>query len=470
MTALRIETTPIDGLLVVHLDVHGDARGWFKEHWQRAKMTALGLPDFRPVQQNVSFNAAPGTTRGLHAEPWDKYVSVAGGRAFGAWVDLREGEGFGRSFTTELNETIAVFVPRGVANGFQTLDANTHYLYLVTDHWSPAAEYSFVNLADPTVRIPWPIDLDRAILSDKDRAHPLLSAATPVPPRATVVLGASGQLGRALRSQLGDSPSVRFLSREDLDLSVSGSVGAFDWSGVGTVINAAAFTAVDDAETTDGRRDAWQVNATSVRDLARACIEHDMTLVTVSSDYVFDGTATSHPEDEQYSPLGVYGQTKAAGELAASMAPKHYILRTSWVIGEGKNFVRTMSRLALAGASPSVVNDQVGVLTFADDLAGAILHILSEQPAYGVYNVTSGGDPTTWFRVAEEVFDVVAGRGDAVMGVSTATYLESSPPNRAVAPRPLHSVLPTHKLLSTGFEADTLTNLTDYLGAEGSNR
>src|SRR5690606_24991227 len=96
VTALPVvHETPIPGLLVVDLPVHGDARGWFKENWQREKVLAAGLPDFGPVQNNISFNQAPGVTRGIHAEPWDKYISVATGRVFGAWVDLREGDSFG---------------------------------------------------------------------------------------------------------------------------------------------------------------------------------------------------------------------------------------------------------------------------------------------------------------------------------------------------------------------------------------
>ena len=86
---LGVQTTDIPGLLVFDLAVHGDARGWFKENWQRAKMCALGLPDFGPVQNNISFNAERGVTRGIHAEPWDKYISIGCGSVFGAWVDLR---------------------------------------------------------------------------------------------------------------------------------------------------------------------------------------------------------------------------------------------------------------------------------------------------------------------------------------------------------------------------------------------
>ena len=86
---LTATETSIPGMLVLDLPVHGDSRGWFKENWQRAKMGALGLPDFGPVQNNISFNAERGVTRGIHAEPWDKYISVATGSVFGAWVDLR---------------------------------------------------------------------------------------------------------------------------------------------------------------------------------------------------------------------------------------------------------------------------------------------------------------------------------------------------------------------------------------------
>ncbi len=148
--ALRLSETTIPGLVVWELPVHGDNRGWFKENWQREKMTAAGLPDFGPVQNNVSFNDAVGTTRGIHAEPWDKWVSVATGRIFGAWVDLREGPTFGAVFTTEIDPSRAIFVPRGVGNAYQTLEPDTAYTYLVNDHWSPHAEYTFLNLADET--------------------------------------------------------------------------------------------------------------------------------------------------------------------------------------------------------------------------------------------------------------------------------------------------------------------------------
>ena len=120
---LKVTETEIPGLLIIDLPVHGDNRGWFKENWQREKMVAAGLPDFNPVQNNISFNASVGTTRGIHAEPWDKYVSVATGRIFGAWVDLRAGESFGKVVTVELGPDTAIFVPRNILNPIRRLQS-----------------------------------------------------------------------------------------------------------------------------------------------------------------------------------------------------------------------------------------------------------------------------------------------------------------------------------------------------------
>jgi dTDP-4-dehydrorhamnose 3,5-epimerase len=177
---LSVAEAPIPGFFVVKLPVHGDDRGWFKENYQKEKMEALGLPAFDVVQNNFSFNVEKGVTRGLHAEPWEKFISVANGRVFGAWVDVRKGDSFGKTFTLEINPGVAVFVPRGVANGYQTLDENVTYTYLVNAHWSPDAQYTMVNAFDPALVIDWPVGRDQAVVSDKDAGHPLLSDVTPV--------------------------------------------------------------------------------------------------------------------------------------------------------------------------------------------------------------------------------------------------------------------------------------------------
>ncbi len=177
---LAVNETEIPGLFVIDLVLHGDSRGWFKENYQKEKMEARGLPAFEVVQNNFSYNAERGASRGLHAEPWEKFISVANGKAFGAWVDLRKGDSFGRVFTMEITPDKAIFVPRGVANGYQTLEENITYAYLVNAHWSPDAQYAAVSMFDPGLGIQWPTGPDQAIISDKDKANPLLRDVTPM--------------------------------------------------------------------------------------------------------------------------------------------------------------------------------------------------------------------------------------------------------------------------------------------------
>jgi dTDP-4-dehydrorhamnose reductase/dTDP-4-dehydrorhamnose 3,5-epimerase len=456
---LTAHSTPIPGVVVYDLPVHGDNRGWFKENWQREKMLALGLPDFRPVQNNISFNENAGTTRGIHAEPWDKFISVATGKIFGAWVDLREGPTFGAVFTAELDPSQAIFIPRGVGNAFQTLEDNTAYTYLVNDHWSADAQgqYTFLNLADETAGIVWPIPLDQAELSDKDKAHPRLSDVLPMPAKKILVLGAEGQLGKALREIYDGDPSVEFASRTAFNITDEESFSARNWKAYSTVINAAAYTAVDTAETPEGRAASWAINVTAVARLARTAVEHDLTLVHVSSDYVFDGTKSSaYTEDDPVCPLGVYGQTKAAGDAAVSVVPRHYIVRTSWVIGDGNNFVRTMATLAGRGIEPSVVNDQIGRLSFTQDIAAGIKHLLTTGAQYGTYNLTNDGEPLSWAAIAAVVYELCGASRDSVTGVTTEEYFMG----KAAAPRPFNSVLDLSRIRSAGFSpADQLQRL-----------
>ncbi|WP_454112196.1 sugar nucleotide-binding protein [Microbacterium aurum] len=455
--------TPIPGLVVFDLPVHGDSRGWFKENWQREKMVPAGLPDFGPVQNNISFNDQVGTTRGIHAEPWDKWVSVASGRIFGAWVDLREGPTFGAVYTTELDPSKAIFVPRGVGNSYQTLEPDTAYTYLVNDHWSPDASYSFLNLADETAAIDWPIPLDQVEISAKDLAHPRLADVTPIPPKKTLIVGSNGQLGKALRAAYGDQPWVEYTTRDTLDLTAPGLETARRWRDYDTIINAAAYTAVDTAESPEGRTAAWAGNVTGVAALARIATGYGITFVHVSSDYVFDGTKTGpYTETDRVSPLGVYGQTKAAGDAVVSTVPRHYIIRTSWVIGDGNNFVRTMAALAERGINPSVVNDQTGRLTFTATIADAIQHLVDSRAPYGLYNVTNGGEPTTWYDIARDVYRLTGHDPDRVTPVTTEQYYADA--KTPIAPRPQNSVLNLDRLRELGYRpAPALPTLTAWL-------
>lgn len=455
---LRLETTPIPGLVVLHLPVHEDARGWFKENWQREKMVGLGVPDFDPVQNNVSFNLTRGATRGIHTEPWDKFVSVANGRVFGAWVDMRAGDSFGATFTIEIDPSVAVFVPRGVGNSYQTLEDGVSYTYLVNDHYRPGVTYPALDLADPTAAIAWPIDLADAEISEKDRRNPRLDEVTPMLAKPALILGGNGQLGRALAAALPDAVAV---GRDELDLTDPDACASWNWHDYSVVFNAAAYTAVDAAETTEGRAAAWAMNAAMPARLARLSGRYGFTLVHFSSEYVFDGTASGgYSEDDAFAPLGVYAQTKAAGDLAVSVAKRHYILRTSWVIGDGANFVRTMESLAGRGISPSVVSDQTGRLTFTDELVRAARHLLAVGAEYGTYNVTNDGPPTSWHEIATRVYDLSGRTGDEVSACTTEEYGAG----KDLAPRPANSVLDLGRIKATGFvPRDAVEALGEYL-------
>ena len=456
---LKAEKTNIPGLLVFDLPVHGDNRGWFKENWQRAKQTALGLPDFGPVQNNISFNAKKGVTRGIHAEPWDKYISIAAGSVFGAWVDLRPGSSFGQVYTTVLDPSKAIYVPRGVGNSFQALEDGTVYTYLVNAHWSLEQKrtYTFVNLADPELHIDWPIPLDQSERSEADLRHPMLKDARPMAPRRTMVTGCNGQLGHAIRDYVETHhlEGFEFNDIDTFDFSDPVQYGRFDWSLYGTIINAGAYTAVDRAETPEGRALAWKANAQGPALLARVAREHNITLVHVSSDYVFDGSREMHDETEGFAPLGVYGQSKAAGDIAVANAPRHYILRSSWVIGEGHNFVKTMMGLSDRVAKGeldkvTVVDDQYGRLTFTRDMTTAIFHLLNSDATYGTYDLTSSGEVKSWADIAREVFDLTNDNGDKVEPISTERYFAGA--NAPVSPRPVYSALDLTKIEATGLK------------------
>jgi dTDP-4-dehydrorhamnose reductase len=281
--------------------------------------------------------------------------------------------------------------------------------------------------------------------------------------KSILIIGSHGQLGTALQERY---PGAQAVDSDVLDITDPGQLEAFNWDGIEVILNAAAYTNVDGAETAEGRVLAWRVNAVGAANLARLAAERDMTIVHISSDYVFDGTRETHTEDEPFSPLGVYAQTKAAGDIAVSMAPKHYILRSSWVIGEGKNFVRTMLGLGEKGVEPAVVADQVGRLTFTGELVKVIDHFLGYKVAYGTYNVSNSGDPASWADITRAIF-AAAGYNLKVTDTTTAEYFASKPD---IAPRPLNSTLALDKLQATGFAStDWKDDLAAYIKKETSS-
>ncbi len=276
-----------------------------------------------------------------------------------------------------------------------------------------------------------------------------------------LIIGAYGQLGKALQAKY---PKAIAVDRDQFDMTDWQTICDYDWSKIDVILNAAAYTNVDGAETEEGRPMAWKINATGPGYLSKIAAEHGITLVHVSSDYVFDGSRSPHDEQEDVAPLGVYGQAKAAGDIAASVAPKHYIMRTHALIGDGPNFVRTMIGLAGKNISPTVVSDQITRLTFTPTLVDAIDHLLKTQAAYGIYNLSNDGEPASWADVTRDIFKEI-GRDDlTVTDTSTEEYFKSK---AHVAPRPLRSFFALEKIKATGFALpDWRAELHNYIEAE----
>ena len=262
--------------------------------------------------------------------------------------------------------------------------------------------------------------------------------------RSGLLLGATGQLGEAIsRQQATVGFSMVSADRAKIDLSDEGSVRAWFSSGaIGSVaINAAAVTAVDGCETDEYR--AFEVNALGPRYLAENVTRQSGTLLHVSTDYVFSGTDhTPRKENDPVCPINAYGRTKWAGEVfVRALCHKHFIVRTAWLYGlHGKNFVKTILKKARETGRISVVADQYGSPTFANDLAEAILK-LAQTDRYGTYHCTNAG-VCSWFELASAAVDI-AGISCEKEAITTEEYrrrfLQS-------ARRPMYSALDNTKI------------------------
>lgn len=225
-----------------------------------------------------------------------------------------------------------------------------------------------------------------------------------------LVTGASGQLGQALQFVSSDYAECKFIfaSSKDLDITNTERVNSFfETNTIDFCINAAAYTAVDKAETETENAEA--INVLGSKNLAIACQKNKAKLIHVSTDFVFDGTSrTPYLETDSPCPINVYGKTKLDGEIAISEnLEAHFIVRTSWVYSQfANNFMKTMLRLASERDSLSIVADQIGTPTNAVDLAKAIMQIvLKSEKQYGIYNFSNEGT-ASWFDFAQEIFRI----------------------------------------------------------------
>lgn len=268
-----------------------------------------------------------------------------------------------------------------------------------------------------------------------------------------LITGAKGQLGTELTNRFKDNPDASLILTDvdTLDITNLDSV----WEIVKEqkpqiVINCAAYTAVDKCET--DKDNAYRINAIGARNLAIASNEIGAEIVHISTDYVFDGEGIEdsnglkrpYTEFDKVNPQTVYGQTKVASENFVRLAnPRHYILRTAWLYGEGNNFVRTMLKLAKENDIIKVVNDQHGTPTSTEELGNAILYLL-ETRNYGLFHCTCEGE-CTWYDFCKEIYRI-KGVKKQVIPVTTEEFPRP-------AKRPKYSVLDNYMLrLTSGYK------------------
>lgn len=248
-----------------------------------------------------------------------------------------------------------------------------------------------------------------------------------------LVTGAAGMLGHDLVHVLAGR-EVTALGRGELDITDAAAVSEAV-AGHDVVFNAAAYTDVDGAEADESR--AFAVNAHGVENLARSAARHGAKLVTLSTDYVFDGLSTTpYAEDQPRDPINAYGRSKAAGEeLALAAHPDGaYVVRTAWLYGSGgPNFAATMLRLAGRNATVSVVDDQLGQPTWTADLAVQLLALADSHAPAGIYHGTNSGE-TSWFGFARAIFEEAGLDPERVVPTDSASFLRP-------AARPAYSVL-----------------------------
>jgi dTDP-4-dehydrorhamnose reductase len=269
--------------------------------------------------------------------------------------------------------------------------------------------------------------------------------------RRILITGSKGQLGRALNQVLSDKPEITIINTDmgeltaycPISLDITNAVAVLNFVQdlkPDVIINCAAHTAVDLCESDQER--AYKINALGPKNLSVAAHAVDAKLVHVSTDYVFDGEADKpYTEDDTTNPKSVYGTTKLAGEeFVMENCTKHFIIRTAWLYGEGKNFVKTMLSLAEKNPEVRVVKDQYGTPTSSIELARAISKLIDTE-SYGIYHGTCEGS-TSWYEFAVEIFRLT-GKNVKVNPITTEEY-------PTPAKRPMYSVLENKNLKKLG--------------------
>ena len=460
----KIETELKD-CYILEPDRFGDDRGYFSPYFIDKNLESLG---FKKIVQANRSKSAKGVVRGLHFQQnpkcQAKIVEVIKGSAIDVVVDMRVDSPTYKKFTTvkltdENNRQL--FVPRGFAHGFISLEDDTIFQYLIDNDYAPKMEGGIL-WNDPDLNINWDEmfkenGIDKPLLSDKDQIHPTLKENKVIfkrEPEKYLITGYKGQLGydikRELLKQGVKEENILAIDKDEMDITnrdeVMKVVGDFNPD---VIFHCAAWTQVDKAE--DNIELCYTVNVEGTKNITDASIENDCKLVYLSTDYVFDGKKNLdelYNVNDEVNPMSIYGLTKYLGEEEVKRNPKHFITRISWVFGiNGNNFIKTMLKLSDNHKELNVVDDQIGSPTYTVDLAHLLIN-MAQTNKYGTYHANNEGF-TSWASFAEYIFKV-NDKDVKVNHVSTDEYLELTGIKQAYRPR--NSKFSKDSLDTNGFD------------------
>ena len=458
----KIETELKD-CYILEPDRFGDDRGYFSPYFIQKNLDELG---FKGVFQANRSKSAKGVVRGLHFQKdpkcQAKIVEVIKGSAYDVVVDIRiDSPTYGKYIVVKLTDenNRQLYVPRGFAHGFVSLEDDTIFQYLIDNDYAPKQEGGIL-WNDPDINIPWDKifeenDIKEPLLSDKDLIHPCLKDNKVIfkrNPYKYLITGINGQLGYDIKRELVndgvEEENILAVDKNEMDITdreaVMNIVKSFNPD---VIFHCAAWTAVDKAE--DMEDIVREVNVIGTKNLTDASIEIGAKIIYASTDYIFDGTKNGiYTEEDIVNPKSIYGKTKYLGEEEIKRNPKHFITRISWVFGiNGNNFIKTMLKLSDKLNELNVVADQIGSPTYTVDLAKLLVH-MAHTEKYGTYNATNEGY-TSWADFAEYIFEI-NNKNVKVNHVSTEKYLEITGTKQAYRPR--NSKLSKEKLQEAGFE------------------
>ena len=443
----KIKTELLD-CYILEPDKFGDERGYFSPYFIEKNIQELG---FKKVVQANRSKSSKGVLRGLHFQKnpkcQAKIVEVIKGRAIDVVVDLRiDSKTYGKYIAVELteNNNRQLFVPRGFAHGFISLEDDTIFQYLIDNDYAPKMEAGII-WNDKDININWEKilkenNIERPLLSDKDKIHPTLKENKVIfkrEPEKYLITGYNGQLGYDIKRQLIKNgikeENIIATDRDTMDITNRENViEVITKFKPDVIFHCAAWTNVDKAE--DEKEKVEEVNILGTKYITEASIKVNSKIIYISTDYVFDGTKDGlYSTNDEVNPKSIYGKSKYLGEEEIRKNPKHFITRVSWVFGiNGNNFIKTMLKLAEIHEELNVVDDQIGSPTYTVDLAKFLIS-LAETDKYGTYNVTNE-DYCSWAEFAEYIFKI-NNKKVKVNHVSTDEYIKLTNTKQAYRPR-----------------------------------